>query len=505
MKLIKKNMVANFAGNMWQNLIGLIFIPLYMKFLGMEAWGLIGIFFTIQNISGLLDLGMSNTLSREMARLSALQGREQEMRNLIRTLEIIYWGVAVFAGIAVALLSPVIAHHWVKAELLSGTTITQALLLMGLAITLQMPIGFYSGGLMGMQRQVLLNAITIATSTLRGVGAVLILWLVSPTVQAYFLWQIVVSIINTFLLAMFLKRRLRFGDNKAVFQKQLFEGIWKFSAGMSGISILSVILSQMDKVILSRILPLEMFGYYVLAWTVATSLGGLFTAVFSSIYPRLTQLVSVNDQDELKRLYHESCQFVSVLILPAAIVIALFSKELLLLWTQSPTKTDNTYRLVSILICGTAINGIMSLPYALQLAFGWTKLSFFKTLIAVILLVPLIIYMAMRYGAIGAASVWLVLNMGMFFFEIPIMHLRLLRKEKWRWYLQDVCLPLAVCVLVAGLGRIVINGPMPQFMMLLNLIIISALTLGTTAIITPVTRTWLFMQLSKIKLAYPVK
>ena len=121
---------------------------------------------------------------------------------------------------------------------------------------------------------------------------------------------------------------------------------------MSGISILAVILTQMDKVILSRILSLEMFGYYGLAWTVATSLAGLFTAVFTSIYPRLTQLVSINDQDELKRLYHESCQFVSVLILPAAIVIALFSKELLLLWTQSPTKTENTYLLVSILICG---------------------------------------------------------------------------------------------------------------------------------------------------------
>ncbi len=505
MKLIKKNMVANFAGNMWQNLVGLIFIPFYMKFLGMEAWGLIGIFFTLQNISGLLDLGMSNTLSREMARLSALEGRQQEMRNLVRTLEIIYWGVAVFAGIAVALLSPVIAHHWVKAEQLSGTTITQALLLMGLAITLQMPIGFYSGGLMGMQRQVLLNAITIATSTLRGIGAVLILWLVSPTVQAYFLWQIIVSIINIFLLAMFLKRRLHFGDNKAVFEKQLFEGIWKFSAGMSGISILGVILSQMDKVILSRMLSLEMFGYYALAWTVATSLAGLFTAVFSSIYPRLTQLVSVNDQEELKRLYHESCQFISVLILPAAIVIALFSKELLLLWTQSPTKTENAYLLVSILICGTALNGLMYLPYALQLSFGWTSLSFFKNIIAVIILVPLIIYMAMRYGAVGAASVWFILNMGYVLFEIPVMHLRLLRTEKWRWYLQDVCLPLAVCVLVAGVGRIFIKGPMSQLMMLVNLIIISALTLGITAIITPVTRTWLFMQSAKIKLLYGAK
>ena len=502
MDLIKKNMAANFAGSIWQALMSFIFIPLYIKFTGIESWGLIGIFLTLQAMSSILDLGMSNTMNREMARLSALKDREQEMRNLVRTLEMLYWSIAAFVGITIVSLSPVIAHHWIKASQLSPKTIEQAFLLMGLAIALQMPVGFYSGGLMGLQRQVLLNAINIVTNTLRGIGAVLLLWLVSPTIQAYFLWQIVVSIINILFVAMFLKRRLSFGGNTAVFQKQLLKGVWRFAAGMSGIAILGVILTQMDKVILSRMLPLETFGYYTLASTVAMSLGYLISSVFYSVYPMFTQSASIDDQDGLKRLYHKSCQFMSVVILPVAIVTALFSYEIILLWTRNPVTAEKTHLLVSILICGTAINGLMNLPYALQLAFGWTKLSFFKSIIAVILLVPLIIYMTMRYGAVGAASVWLVLNMGMFLFEIPIMHRRLLRKEKWRWYLQDVCLPLAVCIFVAGTGRIFVSGPMSEFALLLNLTIVSALTLGITALATPVTRTWLFMQLSKIKLVY---
>jgi O-antigen/teichoic acid export membrane protein len=502
MKLIKKNIVANFTGGMWQFLMGFIFIPLYMKFLGMESWGLIGIFTVLSTMSGVLDLGMSNTVNREMARLSALQGREQEMRNLVRTLEMLYWGVAIFAGIIVAILSPFIAHHWVKPEQLSPKTIEQAFLMMGLALTLQMPVGFYTGGLMGLQRQVLLNAIIIGTSTLRGVGAVLILWFFSRTIQAYFLWQIVISVISIFILSMFLKKRLSFGGNKAVFQKQLFKGIWRFSAGMSGITIMSLILTQMDKIILSTVLPLKMYGYYALASMVAMALYNVFTPVFSSIYPRFTQLVSINDLDELKWLYHESCQFISVLTLPVAIVVALFSYEILLLWTRNPATAQNTHLLASILICGTALNGLMNIPYALQLAFGWTNLAFFKSMIYTVLLVPLIIYAALHYGAVGAASIWVVLNMSSIVFEIPIMHLRLLRKEKLRWYLQDVSVPLVVCIFVAGIGRIFITGPMPQYIMLLYLIAISALTLGLTAIATPVTRTWLFMQLSKIKLIY---
>jgi len=500
--LLKKNITANLAGSIWQTLMGLLFIPLYIKFMGIEAWGLIGIFATLQVIFGLLDVGLSSTLNREMARLSVLSGREQEIRNLVRTLEVIYWGIAIFVGITVVSLSPFIAHHWIKAGQLSPKTIEQALLIMGFVIALQMPIGFYSGGLMGLQRQVLLNVINISMSTLRGAGAVLILWLIAPTIQAFFSWQIVISTISSFLLARFLWRRLPLGEKRAVFQKQLLKGIWRFAAGMSGISVFATILTQLDKVILSKMLSLEMFGYYMLASVVAMSLGRLFAPVFYSIYPRFTQLVSMGDQEGLKQLYHKSCQFMSVLILPVAIVIALFSHEILLTWTQNPATADKTYLLVSILICGTALNGLMGMPYALQLAFGWTRLSFFKTLIAVILLVPLIIYMTVHYGATGAASVWVVLNMGMFFFEIPIMHLRLLQKEKWRWYWQDVCVPLLACIFVAGLGRIFVNRPMSQFMMLLNLIVISVLTLGITVIITPATREWLLGWLSKIKLAF---
>jgi O-antigen/teichoic acid export membrane protein len=499
MSILKKNIVANFAGSIWQTLMGLIFIPFYIKFMGIESWGLIGFFATLQVMFGLLDMGLSSTLNREMARLSALRHKEQEMRNLVRTLEVIYWGVAVIIGIVVVSLSPFIAHQWINAGQLSPTTIKQTLLIMGFAIALQMPIGFYSGGLMGLQKQVLLNVITIIISTLRGGGAVLILWLVSPTIQAFFLWQILVSAINTFLLAISLWHALPPEEKKAIFQKQLLKGIWRFAAGMSGISILAVILTQMDKVILSKMLSLETFGYYSLASMIAMSLNRLSGSVFLGIYPRFTQLVSIKDEERLIRLYHQSSQLMSVLILPVAVIIALFSYEIIFLWTRNAATAENSHLLVSILICGTAINGLMNIPYALQLAFSWTRLSFYKTLIAVILLVPLIIYMTTHYGTIGAASVWLVLNIGMFFFEIPIMHQRILRREKWRWYWQDVCVPLVVCFLISGLGRLLMNRPMSQFITALYLIIISVLTLAIAAITTSITRTWLFKQLLKIK------
>lgn len=498
MSLLKRNMAANFAGSLWGSIMGLIFIPLYIKFLGIESWGLIGIFTTLQGMFGLLDMGLSSTLNREMARLSALPDKEQEMRDLVCTLEVIYWALAVFVGVTAISLSPFISHQWVKAEGISTETIEQALLLMGFVMALQMPVGFYTGGLMGLQQQVLLNAISVSVSTLRGAATVLILWLISPTIQAYFTWQIVICIINISLLKYFLWRSLPSSDKKAIFKKQLLKGIWRFAAGMSGISIAVVILTQLDKVMLSKLLSLEMFGYYMLASIISMGLGRVYSPVIFSIYPRLTQLVSINDQNELIQLYHKSCQFIAVLILPAAVVLAFFSYEVILLWTQNTLTAGKIYVLVSILTCGTAINVLMGMPYILQLSFGWTRLSFFKTLIAVVLLVPLIIYMTKHYGANGAAIAWLVLNLSIFFLEVPIMHRRILCNEMWQWYWQDVAVPFLTVFIVAGLGRLFFTGATSHFMILINLVVISVLTLGISVITTRVTREWLSAKYLKV-------
>ncbi|MEN8215666.1 MAG: hypothetical protein ABFS56_04685 [Pseudomonadota bacterium] len=64
MSQIKLNIIANFAGKAWTVLMSLAFVPLYIKFIGVEAYGLIGFFVTLQAVFGLLDLGLSTTLFR---------------------------------------------------------------------------------------------------------------------------------------------------------------------------------------------------------------------------------------------------------------------------------------------------------------------------------------------------------------------------------------------------------------------------------------------------------
>ena len=490
MSQFKLNLIANFVGKGWAALMGIAFIPLYIKFMGIESYGLVGVFTTLQGVFALLDFGLTTTLNREIARYSAFAEKSQDMRDLVRTLEMLYWGLAFSIGAIVFMLSPFIARGWIKADVLSADVIQRSVVLMGLVMAFQWPLGFYSGGLLGLQRQVLFNVLNAIWYTLRFAGGVLVLWLVSPTILTFFEWQIIVSALSTGLMAMALWSSLPTSHERARFRISIWHSVWRFAAGMSAISVTVLVLTQLDRIILSKMLPLELFGYYTLAWTVANGLTILTGSVFTVVFPIFSQRVAAGDLEGLKTLYHRNCQLMSVLILPAATLVALFAQEILVIWIQNPVTVANTHLLVSLLIIGTALNGLMNLPYALQLAHGWTSLAFYTNVISVIILIPLLVVATSYYGGVGAAAIWIALNSGYVLISLQIMHRRLLQGEHWRWYFEDVGLPLVASLSVIGVGRLLIQNQMSLPNVLVTLMMVFVLALSSAAIATPQIRIW---------------
>ena len=500
MTRLQFNLIANFAGQGWAALMALAFVPLYIKFLGIEAYGLIGFYAMLQAAFQILDLGLSQTMNREMARYVALPEKAGEARDFVRTLEIGYWATGIVLGIGVVIAAPFIAGHWIKPGSIPVKTIQHAVMIMGIVSALQWPFSFYEGGLMGLQRQVLLNSIKIGMATLGVCGAVFILWKVSPTITAYFTWQIIVSSLSVTLLTVFLWRSLPSSDRPPVLSFGLFRNVWRFAAGMSGITLSAIILTQMDKVILSKLLSLEMFGYYTLAGVASGAIPFLLvTPVFNALFPRFTSLVAASDDTALKVLYHQGSQLMAVLVLPVAAVLSFFSFDIMLLWTGSAKTAGMSSPIVSVLVIGMALNALMTLPYALQISHGWTSIGLRINTFLIITLVPAIYFMATRYGAVGAAAVWVALNIIYMAIGIPLTHRRLLTGEMRRWFVEDIGPPAMATILIVGLGRWFITSPMTPMMTLVSLSIMFLVALASAALVTTHMRTWVLVQLAKVK------
>jgi O-antigen/teichoic acid export membrane protein len=424
MASLKHNIIANYIGRAWTSILGLLFIPLYLRHLGIEAYGLVGFYTALSSVLGIFDLGIGATMNRELARLSAREGATEEQRNIVRTLEVIYWGIAILAGGIVIFLAPFISHTWIKAQDISSATILRSVQLMGIAAALQFPMSLYQGGLMGLHRQILVNVILIITGSIRAVGAMLVVWLLSPTIQAFLAWQVVASVIGSlgFFFAMWwalpkYKRPARFRVNT-------LSGVWKYAAAISVNAIIGVVLTQLDKVVLSKFLTLKTFGYYSIASTVASAMWMIIVPFNTSTFPYFVQLYAANNLVKLKQLIAISSQFIAVLLLPITLILAVYSKEILLIWTGDQDVSSNAFLLVSLLVAGTALNGLASIPANAATAIGWPQLVMVTNLCQAIVIVPVMILLVKAFGALGAAISYVILNSVFLFVMTPFFFRR---------------------------------------------------------------------------------
>ena len=440
---LKRNIIANYFGQGWAAVMGLAFVPLYIEYLGMEAYGLIGLFSVLQAWLAMLDMGMTPTLNREMARFTAGSHSPQSIHNLLRSLETIAVFIAAAIFLAVWSASAYFAADWLKAEKLPVATVSQALAIMGLVVALRFLESIYRGSLFGLQQQVWYNVVNATISTLRYGGAVIVLAWVTADVQTFFLWQAAISLLSIVILALRVHGTLPRPPDPSRFTLAALKEVWRFAGGMMVVTFLAVLLTQMDKVLLSRFLPLESFGYYTLVATVAGVLYLGIGPITTALYPRLVGLSTKQDHAALSSLYHQGVQLVTLLITPAAMLLGFFPREVLYVWSGSTDLAENAAPILSVFVIGVFLNGLMHMPAQLQLAYGWVKLGIQTNIVAVVILVPAIFWVVPRYGAIGAAWIWVILNAGYVLIVIQLMHRRLLVNDKWRWYFSDVVLPLS--------------------------------------------------------------
>jgi O-antigen/teichoic acid export membrane protein len=212
----------------------------------------------------------------------------------------------------------------------------------------------------------------------------------------------------------------------------------------------------------------------------------------------MAQLATRDDRAALATLYHKSCQLLSLIVIPIWIIVALFSRQLLMLYLRNAETVNHVYLLLSLLVTGTALNALMTLPFGLQLAYGYTKLSLYKNLVAVILFVPALRWMILHYGSAGAAWMWIAINGAYVVTEIPLMHRRLLPGEMRRWYLLDVGLPLLITVGVVTIARWIIRDTLPLPAATVGIALAALFAFGAAAL----TMHWVRRRYAPVPLGY---
>lgn len=403
--MIRKNIIANLIGKFWSLLSSFLFIPLYIRYLGFESYSVISFTLMIAGIMAILDGGLTATLSREFARKDSNQ---IEKLKIYKNLETLYFLITMVCIGVIFLLSKIISERWLNVEGFTKDQISLFLKIMSFEVGFQLLFRFYIGGFLGLDRHVQANVFQVGWGVFRN-GLVIIFLFWFPTLEMFFLWQTLSTIIFSLLIKIFLDKiflkKFTFNINLQL-ERVVLIRIWKFAAGMMLIALVSAFNTQLDKLAISKLLSIENLGYYTLAVSVSQALIIIVNPISTTLLPRFTSHFSAKENDEAKNLYLRTSVLISVLVFSLMMVMSFFAKEIIWIWTNDKNLAIKTHQIIPVISLAYAMYALQPLPYVIAISNGYTKLNNLLGIFSLIITMPGYFFATKYYGLMGAALVF---------------------------------------------------------------------------------------------------
>ena len=450
---LRRNILASYVSQGYVTLISIVTMPFYLRYLGAEAYGLVGFFAMLQAWFMLLDMGLSPTLARETARFKGNALDADDYRSFVRALEALFLVVALIGGGLLFLGADHLAHDWLNVSTISYAVVERALQVMALIVALRWMSGLYRSIASGSERLVWLAGFQAAVATVRFIGVLLVLEYLSATITAFFWYQLAIAGLELVVLVGYAARQLppRSAERSLWSSFAVVRPMVKFSLSLAFTSSVWIFITQTDKLILSKILPLADYGYFTLAVLVAGGVMAISGPVSSALMPRMARLEAEQDRRGLVDVYRRSTQLVVAVSASASITLALGAHALLYAWTGDHLLASHASPVLVPYALGNGILAVSAFPYYLQYAKGNLRMHLIGNLLFVVLLIPLIVWAAGAYGGVGAGYVWLLTNALYLLAWTPLVHRYLQVPLNRPWFGRDIA-AIAVPVAAAGLA-----------------------------------------------------
>ena len=405
---LRWNAASNLIGRLVQAGLALISVPILLHYLGTSQYGLVGLAVALDALQ-FFDLGLSGAVYRQVAR-NVATGHHAQNAELLRAAEAPYIGIGVALAGALAIAAPVLARDWFHAGPVTQGAVTRAIEALALSFCMKWPLSLFTATLRGLQKHVLVNALTVAGAVVRTVLGILVVVFVRHSAAALFLTQAAVTLV---LLGIVVRSvRLRLGRARPPHRRRrdVLRGIWRYAIALNGISMGIAFLTQLPAILVGRELGLHSLGLYSIAYTLAAVVSYAPNAIADAAFPRLSAELTRADVSAVRITYLRSTRLAIAGAAMSAFPIAFLGQRLLFLWTHSPTVSSGAAEVIGLLALGNLMFATWNLPYTLMLAEGRTKFLLIVIGTSIVLLVTGLVLGLGHVGIEWAGFTWLVVN-----------------------------------------------------------------------------------------------
>jgi len=495
---IRRNIAASFVGQFYQLAIRLFMTPVYLALMGPEGYGLVGIYILFIGVIQLFNVGLNASMLREIARMRGGATGAVLVRRRLFHLSVVLCIIAGTFVFVVVVAAPVIATRWLSNVTLPHNEVVACLRLLSAAAAINFVTRLYSAGLLGLDEQIRLNTLGVATATLRFVGVFIVLRFISGRPIAFSLFQVAAGGIEIIVTIVIFYRCLPTAEPKgAPVEEASPVGFHRFATGLAFLDIVWVAMLQIDRIVLSKALPLVDFAFFTVTVTAASGVILLFAPIMQTLQPRFAALVARGQLEELRALYFKASHGVAALSFSAGAVLATFPRELVYSWTGNAAAADWAVHVLPLYAIGNACVGVGSLPFLLQFALGKIRLHIIGHAILAVIYFPSVIILGLAWGGFGTGLVWLIANVAFLAMWVPFIHAQLLPALHSRWLLRHILLPVVSASVVVFLEQL-LPFPANRLSGGITLVVFGSVALGVSILTSAAYRHEIFSRIAAL-------
>jgi len=385
--------------------LSILLVPFYIRYLGLEAYGLVGFFVLIETLLGIFSKGFGVTFQREIARRDAEVQNRRTFRRLIRTFEIVYWAMGIVAALVLMSFSGALGRNWINVSNIPMATVKATLILVALRICLVMPKILYSSSFIGTQKQTFSSMVETITILAGALGQVAVVG-ITRSVIGFMVVQVITAAINVLLFRYFMEKRILpplQESDPATFDFQEVKNMSFFALNMMWANGVGIIMLQMDRFFISKFLPIAQLGVYNIGTAGGRLLNIFIGPVMIAMYPTTCQMALDNEKEKFSAHIDRNLKISVILCSTVAFPLCFFSHEILTLWIRKPDIVASGTMVLAFYTLATLALAYANVFYLVQKATG--KLAYMSASNAAALLwYPVAMYFSVhRWGLLGAA------------------------------------------------------------------------------------------------------
>lgn len=399
---IIRNTAYNVAGLGLPLLAALVCIPYLIAQLGAERFGILTLIWAVVSYFGIFDLGMARALTQRLAALRRL-GQTKEIAATCNSALLMLIVLSLLGALSLFLAAGVLVG-WIGGVSRPEETVS-ATRIVALSLPAVILTAGYRGILEAFEKFKVINIIRLPQGLFTFVAPAVLLALrpragLDEIALVLALGRYGFLGLHQWACSKATRRETGAGLLTLSNLRQLLvQGGW-----ITVSNVISQMVSYTDRFVIGAVITAQAVALFVTPLEIVLKLWIVPGALTAVLFPRMAQMAA-QGAGAGADLYRQSLVLIGLVVLPLAAAMAIYSREILLVWISAEFARDSAL-VMSILACGMLMGCFGQIGFTQIQGLGQAKWTALIYIVQLPLYVAAVWWAASSFGIAGVAWAW---------------------------------------------------------------------------------------------------